>query len=63
MIDAQWIKPAEEFGEVAPVYKKSFAVKAEVKKAVLTVTAMGVYEAQLNGKRVGNFILAPGWTA
>lgn len=24
---------------------------------------MGVYEATLNGKRVGDFILAPGWTS
>jgi len=26
------------------------------------VTATGVYEAALNGRRVGEFILAPGWT-
>ena len=29
----------------------------------LQVTAMGVYEAQLNGKRVGDYVLAPGWTS
>ena len=31
--------------------------------AILSITALGVYEAQINQKRVGEFILAPGWTA
>ncbi len=35
---------------------------AGVKKARLYITACGVYEARLNGARVGNFILAPGIT-
>jgi alpha-L-rhamnosidase len=33
-----------------------------VVEAILEVTAAGVYEAELNGQRVGEFILAPGWT-
>ncbi len=34
----------------------------EVKKAQLYASACGVYEGRLNGKRIGNFILAPGVT-
>ncbi len=34
----------------------------EVKKARLYASACGVYEGRLNGKRIGNFILAPGVT-
>ncbi len=34
----------------------------EVKKARLYASACGVYEGRLNGKRIGNFILAPGIT-
>ena len=30
---------------------------------MLHITALGVYEAHLNGKRIGNFVLAPGWTS
>ena len=26
------------------------------------MTALGVYEAVLNGKRVSDYVLAPGWT-
>ena len=37
--------------------------KRKVERATLYLTALGVYEAHLNGKRVGNYVLAPGWTA
>lgn len=62
MKQAMWIHPAEDFGDAAPVYIREFSLKKPVEKAILTVTAMGVYEAQLNGKNVGDFVLAPGWT-
>ena len=42
-------------------FKKQFNVK-NVAKARLYITACGLYEAKINGKRVGNFILAPGHT-
>lgn len=59
---AKWIKPSFEMGEVCPAFSKSFDVKRKIKKAKLFITALGVYEAQLNGKRVGDYVLAPGWT-
>ena len=34
----------------------------DVTKATLTITALGVYEAELNGKKVGDIFLAPGYT-
>ncbi len=42
-------------------FRKSFFVK-NVKKARLYLTACGLYEAELNGKRVGRFVMAPGVT-
>ena len=60
---AKWIKPAEDMGDVVPVFRRKFSLKGKVKQAVLYITAMGVYEAELNGKRVGRFVMAPGWTA
>lgn len=60
---ANWIKPAADTGDVAPVYGKQFTLSGEVREARLSITALGVYEAALNGKRVGDFILAPGWTS
>jgi alpha-L-rhamnosidase len=60
---ANWICTAEDFGEICPVFRKRFQLKKSVKSAELQITALGVYEAILNKKRVGNFILAPGWTS
>ena len=31
-------------------------------KATLTITALGLYEAELNGKKVGDILFAPGYT-
>ena len=42
-------------------FRKVFSVAA-VKKARLYATACGVYEGKLNGKRIGDFIMAPGIT-
>ena len=50
-------------GDVVPQFEKRFILKKEVKSAVLRITAMGVYEAKINGARGGNFILAPGYTS
>ena len=48
----------------AVTYRFSKAFRAEnVKKTTLYISSLGIYEATLNEKRVGNFILAPGWTS
>ena len=59
----KWIRPSQDMEEVCPVFVREFQTEKGIKKAQLAVTAMGVYEAKLNGERVGDFILAPGWTA
>ena len=61
--EAKWMKPATDFGDAAPVFTTDFSLKGAVAKATLFLTAMGVYEAEINDRRVGRFVLAPGWTA
>ena len=47
----------------APLYlRQSFDVAARPVRARLYATAHGVYESSLNGQRVGDLELAPGWT-
>jgi len=60
---AKWIKAPVDFGEVCPVFRKTFKLPGKAASAKIFISAIGVYEAKLNGKRVGDFILAPGWTA
>jgi alpha-L-rhamnosidase len=46
-----------------PLYlRREFTLSGEPVRARLYATAHGVYEAQLNGSRVGDVELAPGWT-
>lgn len=46
-----------------PFLRRDFYVRSAVTSARLYVTALGVYEVQLNGSRVGDHVLAPGWTS
>jgi alpha-L-rhamnosidase len=46
----------------APVLRKAFSVTKTVASARLLTTALGLQETRLNGAKVGNDVLAPGWT-
>jgi alpha-L-rhamnosidase len=45
-----------------PYLRRSFTVTSDVASARLHVTALGLYEARLNGSKVGDAVLGPGWT-
>lgn len=60
--DSSWIT-AQETGNACPVFRRRFFAGQEVESAELQITALGVYEATLNGRRIGDFVLAPGWTS
>lgn len=60
---SEWIKGCEKNLRGGTVYLKNFRCAAKAEKAMLEITALGVYEAKLNGERIGDFILAPGWTS
>ena len=59
--NASWITMENAVSTVVPVFRRSFSC-GRIRSAILEVTCCGVYEAVLNGSRVGDFILAPGWT-
>lgn len=62
---AQWITGNYKVHKMQryPVdcFRKKFRVE-NVVKARLYATACGLYEGKLNGQRIGNFVLAPGYT-
>ncbi|MFL5734912.1 MAG: family 78 glycoside hydrolase catalytic domain [Chloroflexia bacterium] len=47
----------------SPMLRREFGVKSGLLQARLYITALGVYEAQINGLRVGDHVLDPGWTS
>ncbi|MDG4825519.1 family 78 glycoside hydrolase catalytic domain [Asanoa sp. WMMD1127] len=50
-------------GAPAPLLRGRLDVPGEVTKARLYVTSHGLHRAELNGERVGDDELAPGWTS
>ncbi|KAF9892708.1 hypothetical protein FE257_001110 [Aspergillus nanangensis] len=42
-------------------FRKDFSLEQSYVSARLYITALGLYEAHLNGKRIGDHVLAPGW--
>ncbi|GAA4322473.1 alpha-L-rhamnosidase [Mucilaginibacter gynuensis] len=63
---AKWIGPGyagDVVGKPSPLMRKSISLTKKVKSAVAYVTSHGFYEAQINGKKVGDAYLTPGWTS
>ena len=60
---AKWIDPElpheKTERQPASVLRRTFPLE-ETENAVLYITCHGLYEARLNGARVGDFVLAPG---
>jgi alpha-L-rhamnosidase len=58
----------EEYDDLAnglapsPYLRKEFSLEKPIRRARLYATARGVYELSINGARVGEDVLAPGWT-
>lgn len=46
----------------SPLMRKTFRVGTKPVRAMLYVTGLGYYEAFINGCRVGDHVLDPGWT-
>ncbi len=46
----------------APLFRKEFVLDGNPARARLYITGLGYYEARLNGRRVGDQVLDPGWT-
>jgi len=61
-IAAPWASKTTEAGP-EDLFRKQFVLRDSPVKAQLYITAQGVYEAEINGERVGDYFLAPGWTS
>ena len=63
--EASWISgdylPSKKKRYPVDCFKKEFDLPS-IKKARLYITACGLYEARINGKKVGTYVLQPGHT-
>lgn len=46
----------------APLFRKPFVIKKSILRARLAVSGLGYFEASINGTKVGDHVLDPGWT-
>ncbi|PWT72559.1 MAG: alpha-L-rhamnosidase [Bacteroidetes bacterium] len=63
---ARWIKQGFQEDTVlrpSPMFRKVFAAPKKILSAIAFITARGVYEAEINGHRIGDAYLTPGWTS
>jgi alpha-L-rhamnosidase len=62
---AKWIEMKNDTLRYAPspLFRKEFQVAKTVTSARIYVASHGFYELQLNGKKVGDQVLTPGWTS
>ena len=64
---AIWITPAWDEDasrpQPAPMLRRPFKAEGDIVAARIYATSLGLYELRLNGQRVGNAVLTPGWTS
>ncbi|AHG93182.1 alpha-L-rhamnosidase (plasmid) [Gemmatirosa kalamazoonensis] len=64
---ARWISPdvPEDTtkSNPSPMLRRDFTLAGPVASARLYVTSLGLHEVELNGRRVGDRLFAPGWTS
>jgi len=47
----------------APLFRKAFSLDKKITRARAYVSGLGYYEFRLNGEKVGDHVLDPGWTS
>ena len=58
-----WIKACKDTGEAAVYFQKELKFSKEPQRVEATVTAMGIYNLLVGGKKIGEQVLTPGWTS
>ncbi|MFO7852924.1 MAG: family 78 glycoside hydrolase catalytic domain [Bacteroidota bacterium] len=63
--EADWIRAQEKNDINVYYFRKDFLTGSEkkIKKATAYITARGMYEASINGRRIGDAYFTPGWTS
>ncbi len=64
---ANWITPDwdedSSQSHPSPLLRRSFNAESGLVSARIYATSLGLYELRLNGQRVGDAVLTPGWTS
>lgn len=47
---------------IVPLFRKEFVLDRKIKQAVIFVSGLGQYEMSVNGQKIGDSFLSPGWS-
>jgi alpha-L-rhamnosidase len=61
-LPGEWNEKWDGVKDVLPLLRKQFVLHKVVKKATMFICGLGQFELRLNGKKVGDHFLDPGWT-
>jgi hypothetical protein len=65
---AKWISSAADAATTKPssgplpIFRKSFAIEKPIRRAMIFICGLGQFELHLNGEKVGDNVMEPGWT-
>ena len=59
---AKWITANRTDQDPLPIFRKQVHLGAPVRQAVIHICGLGHYELSINGRRVGDYQMDPGWT-
>ena len=59
---AEWIGAPANGSIPLPLFRHGFDVAAGLRRATVNICGLGQYELSLNGRKVGDDLLTPGWT-
>lgn len=63
---ANWVEPGfieDTINRPTPLFRKEFKAGKKIQSATAYITAHGMYEGFINGRRIGDCYLTPGWTS
>lgn len=62
---ATWIKADtnETAKRASPLFRAKYNLDKKIESATASITSYGLYEAYINGKKIGDAYLTPGWTS
>ncbi len=63
LLNSNWVRSLKMSGSDCPIFSKKINITDIPSQADIYVTAIGIYELHINGKKVGNELFAPGWTS
>ena len=59
---AKWITPSQDDTVKSPLVRKEVHLSKKLKTAFAHITVKGLYEAYINGQKLGDSYFTPGWT-